>query len=911
MYKFGLSTCNIILAGLLYIGGLSAQSHARMIAEKITMETAPDFVQAGPDAIGGIDDWIISNGSLCGVIAAVAHEGDLSVKGGTLRDLGFCARADDYIVSFQDLLDGEQAMPVNIEQVRAEKGDDYAAIITTGIYEGVVVETRYVMRKDRPDTLFISKAIERSHEDAVDFSRYASLLLNPASMESFVMSRQDPALTNGFSHKSFRHGGLSALGEAARNADMMIMLSPPDAPVPISYGWQLTNAYKMKDGEKIDLSRFILLDKSIGLFLVPSAPFIIGDGEKLGLLQLLQFPFLGLDVGEVLHIEEEIAVARGGDVAAITDKVFADAAMLKGRIKGEGAVVHIAREIITDDAVDFVPFSHINVGETGAFSLHAPAGRYRVDVRMPGGHTQTRMVTLNEMGGDAGLFDFTPPTRIYLPRGHAMRLVFQAQGETPRPDFEDRLTGYKVDGDSFGHSYAVSDVPLAGIESDPLFVDIAAGHYRVYATRGPEYSVEQAEIIIAAGESVTLDITPPMRVVESPGFMAADLHTHSGVSFDNNFSPVKRLRAFIAEHGEVMVASEHDVIFDFNPLMRQMGVQDKMISIAGTEMTSVIATEKLPYTIGHANFFPLIMEDYTFRKGAPAHENKRMREVLHAFRTQAPQSISQLNHARERLYISPAGELPDDYEALIEDAAYLDHMGPAAYPFNPQRPITEYPNNVLIEKDPVTGIRDIDFDAMEIMNGKRTKTMRALQRDWFSLLRQGIRLSGTANSDSHHLGQHVALPRNMVAMQRDNIADFDMERFSDSVRRGALYGTTGPLLDFTLSGVTMGDMYQGKQAVLSGRVLSADWVNADMLHIQINGETVQSIALSPQGQFSVPLIFNRDCFVTLEVTGAGGAIYQAIYPGFAPFAFSNPIYVDADKDGIWTPPGLAQATPIQ
>jgi len=44
--------------------------------------------------------------------------------------------------------------------------------------------------------------------------------------------------------------------------------------------------------------------------------------------------------------------------------------------------------------------------------------------------------------------------------------------------------------------------------------------------------------------------------------------------------------------------------------------------------------------------------------------------------------------------------------------------------------------------------------------------------------------------------------------------------------------------------------------------------------------------------------------VTIEAEGKAQAVYKAIYPGFFPYVYSNPIYVDANGDGIWTPPGL-------
>ena len=74
--------------------------------------------------------------------------------------------------------------------------------------------------------------------------------------------------------------------------------------------------------------------------------------------------------------------------------------------------------------------------------------------------------------------------------------------------------------------------------------------------------------------------------------------------------------------------------------------------------------------------------------------------------------------------------------------------------------------------------------------------------------------------------------------------------------------------------------------------------------MQVNGVTVDERALPEDGRFSLPLSFAADGFVTIEAVGEAGDLYRAVYPGFFPYAYSNPIYVDANGDGAWTPPGL-------
>jgi len=115
-------------------------------------------------------------------------------------------------------------------------------------------------------------------------------------------------------------------------------------------------------------------------------------------------------------------------------------------------------------------------------------------------------------------------------------------------------------------------VSLAGVASDPAEVAIPRGRYRVWATRGPEFSVGEAQLVVNAGETVTLEIDAPQRVVETPGWIAADLHVHAAPSFDSAIPIDERVAAFVAQGAEVLVASEHDRIYDYSAAPRRLGV---------------------------------------------------------------------------------------------------------------------------------------------------------------------------------------------------------------------------------------------------------------------------------------------------------------------------------------------------
>jgi hypothetical protein len=879
------------------------QAATALVATKITAANAAQHVKGGLDATGGIGDWALSNGTLCVIIAGLENEGDFSSRGGTLRDIGFCGRDDDQFVSQQDLLDGSLAKPVGIIDVRAETGKNAASITSLGSYRGLMVETRYTLDAKNKARLGVTKRIWRADEDAANTGILASATLNYHSMKTFLLNSHARQRSNGFAQEQFVGRGILSYTDAARPVDTVMMMSPHDLPNPVSYAMRQLSAQRITgDGELVALPAFALSDSSALAFLTLTDAFTFGDGSKLGLTQLLQVPFMGLDVGDEIRLEEEILIAPSADVGGLTDMIFADAPVLSGAIANPDRPVRVHI-----DLADGTPFTQTTPDSQGRFAAHVPAGDYRLRVLSQAADPVVQPVSVTRTGAQLAPIAVPQVAKISLPQGHAMRLAFRGLDTTPDPHFEDDLTGYSVSGeDGPMNERIVSDIHLTGSAGDARHVHLPDGTYQVYGVRGPEYDITTAILRVSGGKDQNLVIAAPQRAVTTQGHLAADMHVHSAPSLDNAFAPMKRVRTFVAEHGEIMVAAEHDTIFDFNPLIRQMGVSDKMIAITGTEVTSTQQTERAPYSIGHMNFFPLTPKPHAHKNGLPNHENRRTRDVLHDMHVHFDDPVAQLNHPRDSFKLS-GKTLPDDHRELINDEQFFDHMGVAAHPYNPHKPLTEAPNNSLIEAHPVTRARDIDFDVMEIMNGTqsyRPERVDAARQDWLSLVAQGEKLAATANSDSHNKWQIVAMPRNMVRLGADRLADFSLRRFTDAVKRGAFYGTTGPFIDLRLGAAQIGETHKGNSATLSGRIYSAAWARAERLRVQLNGVTTQEITLPKDGRFALPLEFAADGFVTIEAIGTPGETYQAVYPGFFPYAYSNPIYVDADGDGEWTPPGL-------
>ena len=93
----------------------------------------------------------------------------------------------------------------------------------------------------------------------------------------------------------------------------------------------------------------------------------------------------------------------------------------------------------------------------------------------------------------------------------------------------------------------------------------------------------------------------------------------------------------------------------------------------------------------------------------------------------------------------------------------------------------------------------------ELINGTGygLKNYQKVKEDWFSLLRQGVRMTGTATSDSHsdRAEDLVLQPRTMVKLDSAfDAKNFDQTAFVNSIRSGKAYGTSGPMLDIDIGG---------------------------------------------------------------------------------------------------------------
>lgn len=848
-----------------------AQIPSQPFAEQIDSSNFIRVAVRGSHAIGGIGDWAIGNGLLCATVSNPAHETYLSTRGGVLIDIGHCDRADDLWNAAHPLFNMSKDQVMQVDSVRAEHDATSASLIAEGDRHGVAMRTVYRLDREHTDELRIDTTLTRKTADSTRLFLFGLLALHPnRTLTPFSLSLTRPAYNQGFVHPPLDTDSIRSVIAAMRPSEWQMLVGSPNT-APVSYGWGIVGAEHIDaNGKHSQLPLFAFNGQDVTMFGVFSAPLFYAR-EQPGLLEFAQTPWLDLAVGETLHIEQRILLGERADVANLTDRIYSGN-WLRGRLDQPRSVaLHI-------DTEDGMPLTMIQSAADGSFAARLPTGVDAVQLRIAGDGfaTSTRHVVADRPDTDIGTLSIPSPSTVVLPRGNPVKIIFKGIDGTPDPLLFDDGREFSVGDKPSYNAHVHNSVALAGTDADRRHIALAAGRYRVFATRGPFYTVTETVLDAQEGAVQYLGIEQPQRAVDTSGWIGADFHVHSGYSFDSDLAPHQRLAQFVAQGAEVMVPSEHNFAVDYQPWLNELGLQQKMAVIGGSELTGIAHGPNAPRTMGHANVFPLAARPQEFLGGTLPHEDRALGAVIGAYKKANPLLFFQLNHPRTT-----------DRDA---DMAYLNHLSAGNTSFDPQQTLGHRRNNSLLKRH-ADGYRDIDFDGMELLNGSALDAFEAVRADWFSLLRQGFIKVATANSDSHSASDLVALPRNMVRFDAPDLAAFDTRAFIAAVKNGKLVGSTGPLLDMQLNDVGVGGVLRSNSGTLTVRVDAAPWVDVSTLDIYVNGKRWQSVELHAGATHTVPMKFTEPSFVTAEVRGTPGDIYKIVAPGFVPMAFTNPIFV--------------------
>ncbi len=509
----------------------------------------------------------------------------------------------------------------------------------------------------------------------------------------------------------------------------------------------------------------------------------------------------------------------------------------------------------------------------GEFAFWLPSGKYRFQAR--------HVARLSLRDAFVQLPMEASKTSELLVSGAGV-LVFEVRDAETEELLPARLTFFGIKGTAtpeFGPNFLAS-----GAENYVFTATgkgartVPPGTYRIYASRGLEYDIDIAEVSVPEQKPVKVSFSL-RRSVDTKGWIAADLHMHCSNSFDSAVSLEDRIISCAAEGLEFIVMSDHDFVTDPTPAIRKLGLERWLAGTAGVEVTT--------RGMGHYNVFPLVPDPQKPGNGAIQWQNKTPEQIFAEVRSLPNRPLLIVNHPR------------------FSTLAYFTPYG-----FDPDTCTASKPGFSL------------DFDAMELCNGKAQTDLDILLRDWFGLLNHGYRIAATAGSDSHTLTQdEVGYARNFVYVGDDEPKQVTLEKVLQAFREGRVVVSLGPFVTFTADDQPIGSLLSKPKGDISLKiqVQAPNWVSVREVELVANGIAIKRWRLDEFNREGKSLNWRvttkvrprRDAWYVVMVRGVEGSLEPILRPfrtfegqthRVVPFAVTNPIWVDRDGNKTFDPP---------
>lgn len=419
--------------------------------------------------------------------------------------------------------------------------------------------------------------------------------------------------------------------------------------------------------------------------------------------------------------------------------------------------------------------------------------------------------------------------------------------------------------------------------------DFPPGTYDVSISRGPEYTVSWwRQLVVTAGGEAEVRATLE-RVVDTAGFVAAEFHIHCEPSPDSDFPLAQRIASLVDEGVEFVCSTDHEVVTNYWPYIRSLGVADKIYAVEGEEISSPV--------LGHFNGIGMTWDPRMRGNGA-----------IDWFLL-SPQQVFDL--AREH-----GADIVQCNHPLDTDDGYLNQIK-----FNPLTGLAEETDPMILGLLPGTDFVTFDFDSIEIFNGGTKDQVfydpgnpeeSGIVRHWFTLLNLGHRITGSGTSDSHRPSRPPGFGRNIIESSTDDPAKINPQELLDNFKAMRSVVSGGAFIRFTVDNTGLGRTVTDTDGMvdLKIQVQSPDWVDVTKIAIFQNCNLIQTIDVTDQspiikyeGQLSVPVAVDS-WFV---VFAAGQNSLYPVAPDLdwqAPRAITNPIYVDRDGNGHFDAPGI-------
>lgn len=426
---------------------------------------------------------------------------------------------------------------------------------------------------------------------------------------------------------------------------------------------------------------------------------------------------------------ERYLVVGHGDIASVGDAIHEARGIATGTLRGvvvggqgeplSNAHVHVMRDpdpsapltdvyavaaanVAATGVVGLITTIDADVGldpvEDGDFKATLPPGDYIVFAQNEKRTATGSMTRVTVRAGETEVINpvVTPPARV------TVRVVDQGnQLVDAKVALIPIVDGVRVEGDGLrrpwlGEGRLGNGVRHFGTHiAKEMTLEVEPGTYDIVASHGPEWSIAEQRITVTSGSE-----TPVSMVIKhevgTDGWIAGDFHLHAEASFDSGMAFEERVRRILVEGLDLAVSSDHDVIADYGPAIRNLGAQERVSTAVGVELSTL--------ELGHFVAFPLKYDQSVIPDhGAPDWTC-----------LDGPQIMSLLT---EKLDPDAGGGVRIMAHPRDGFIGHISQIGLDALGGSRELSLLEA-ENVLLAKT------SCDFDAMEVFNSKRFDLVR-------------------------------------------------------------------------------------------------------------------------------------------------------------------------------------------
>jgi hypothetical protein len=443
-------------------------------------------------------------------------------------------------------------------------------------------------------------------------------------------------------------------------------------------------------------------------------------------------------------------------------------------------------------------------------------------------------------------------------------------------------------------------------------IEIEPGSYRVFVSRGFEFTVH--EELVTVGENGVVDVDATLtHVVDTTGLIGGEFHQHTLGSSDADVPiPVKVLEN-AAEGVEFAAATEHDNIVDFTPWVEELGLAEHLVCVPGNEVSY--------QSIGHFNVYPWQVDpaDPTKDVGTRLWWMKTLPDLFSDLRRRAGETIVQINHPRS----SNTGAFasmrlnPVDATRAPRPTPTLETLPPDVY----EQWTSDFDAiEVNADVGTATNYTDDGYAALGALVSSSPSQIPVLA-DYFALLGAGLAVTAMGNSDTHHEGEGVGWPRNFMRLDTDVPTAVTKEAVVAAIRGQRVSVGNGCLIELFVGDARpmgMGEALTSTPTEVRVRLQAPAWVEMSTFEIYVNGRVRAlvddgdgGLALASAGEIATSLTGRAvDETVRLDVPvrawPSGDLVVLALARGgsLSPvgggqaLCYSAPLYVDDGGDGF-------------